>query len=96
MSAMTQRTSTDDDLRERPWSPRAASEHFDQEVGGELLGRYLLGYEQLAESTIRTYGTKKQKADFSSGHRKPSVEEEVEGTAPIGRLGGQHHPSKRK
>ncbi|HEX8795225.1 MAG TPA: DNA methyltransferase [Polyangiaceae bacterium] len=35
----------------------------------------LYGYEKLAESTLKTFGTKKQRADFSSGHRKPSVEE---------------------
>jgi site-specific DNA-methyltransferase (adenine-specific) len=35
----------------------------------------LYGYETLAESTLKTFGTKKQKADFASGHRKPSVEE---------------------
>jgi len=34
----------------------------------------LYGYEKLADSTLKTFGTKKQKADFSSGHRKPSVE----------------------
>jgi site-specific DNA-methyltransferase (adenine-specific) len=35
----------------------------------------LYGYERLADSTLKTFGTKKQKADFTSGHRKPSVEE---------------------
>jgi site-specific DNA-methyltransferase (adenine-specific) len=35
----------------------------------------LFGYEKLAESTLKTFGTKKQRADFSSGHRKPGVEE---------------------
>ncbi len=35
----------------------------------------LFGYEKLAESTLKTFGTRKQRADFSSGHRKPSVEE---------------------
>ena len=34
----------------------------------------LYGYEDLAKSTLQTFGRKKQKADFSSGHRKPSVE----------------------
>ncbi len=34
----------------------------------------LYGYEKLADSTRKTFGTKKQRADFSSGHRKPSVE----------------------
>ena len=36
----------------------------------------LHGYESLAPSTLETYGTKRQRADFSSGHRKPSVDEE--------------------
>ncbi len=35
----------------------------------------LFGYEKLAESTLKTFGTRKQRADFSSGHRKPGVEE---------------------
>jgi adenine specific DNA methylase Mod len=35
----------------------------------------LYGYERLAESTLKTFGTKKQRADFSSGHRKPGVED---------------------
>lgn len=40
----------------------------------------LYGYEQLAESTLKAFGTKKQRADFSSGHRKPStVDEETQG-----------------
>jgi DNA modification methylase len=40
----------------------------------------LYGYETLAASTLKTFGTKKQRADFSSGHRKPSVEDvETEG-----------------
>jgi site-specific DNA-methyltransferase (adenine-specific) len=34
----------------------------------------LYGYERLADSTLKTFGTKKQRADFSSGHRKPGVE----------------------
>jgi len=40
----------------------------------------LYGYEELAESTKKTFGTKKQKANFSAGHRKPGVvEEETQG-----------------
>jgi site-specific DNA-methyltransferase (adenine-specific) len=35
----------------------------------------LYGYERLAESTLKTFGTKKQRADFSSGRRKPGVEQ---------------------
>jgi DNA modification methylase len=34
----------------------------------------LYGYEKLAASTLKTFGTKRQRADFSSGHRKPGVE----------------------
>jgi hypothetical protein len=41
----------------------------------------LYGYEKLADSTLKTFGTKKQKADFASGHRKPSVED-VETAGP--------------
>jgi site-specific DNA-methyltransferase (adenine-specific) len=36
----------------------------------------LYGYERLADSTLKTFGTKRQRADFSSGHRKPSVEDQ--------------------
>jgi DNA modification methylase len=40
----------------------------------------LYGYEKLAESTRKTFGTRKQRADFSSGRRKPGVEDvETEG-----------------
>jgi DNA modification methylase len=43
----------------------------------------LYGYEQLAESTLRTFGTKKQRADFSSGHRKPGLEDEDSKGPPL-------------
>lgn len=33
-------------------------------------------YEELAPSTLKTWGTKKQVADFSEGHRKPSQTED--------------------
>jgi len=36
----------------------------------------LYGYEELAESTKKTFGTKKQRADFSTGHRKPGLSDE--------------------
>jgi site-specific DNA-methyltransferase (adenine-specific) len=42
--------------------------------GGEHTFNTLYGYETLADSTLRTFGTKKQRADFSSGRRKPGVE----------------------
>ncbi|MBK8256668.1 MAG: site-specific DNA-methyltransferase [Polyangiaceae bacterium] len=40
---------------------------------GEHSFQTLYGYESLAPSTLKTFGTKKQLADFSSGHRKPST-----------------------
>lgn len=48
---------------------------YARSPGGEHKFRTLYGYERLAESTLKTFGTRKQRADFSSGHRKPSVEE---------------------
>jgi DNA modification methylase len=36
----------------------------------------LYGYESLAASTLKTFGTRKQRADFSSGRRKPGVEDQ--------------------
>lgn len=39
-------------------------------------------HEPLAASTVKTFGTRKQRADFSAGHRKPGqVEEESPGVA---------------
>jgi site-specific DNA-methyltransferase (adenine-specific) len=47
---------------------------------GEHTFHTLYGYERLAASTLEAFGTKKQRADFSSGHRKPGVEDaETEG-----------------
>jgi site-specific DNA-methyltransferase (adenine-specific) len=43
--------------------------------GNQQTFNVLYGYEKLADSTLKTFGTKKQRADFTSGHRKPSVEE---------------------
>jgi DNA modification methylase len=43
--------------------------------GNQQTFNVLYGYERLADSTLKTFGTKRQKADFASGHRKPSVEE---------------------
>jgi DNA modification methylase len=40
-------------------------------------------YEELAQSTIETWGTKKQIADFSQGHRKPSQTDEDSSGAPM-------------
>lgn len=53
---------------------------YSRSATGEHKFRALYGYEGLAESTLKTFGTKKQRADFSSGHRKPSVvNEETQG-----------------
>lgn len=49
----------------------------------EMTFHTLYGYEDLAESTKKTFGTKKQRADFSSGHRKPSVEDEASLGPPL-------------
>ena len=50
-------------------------------AGNRQTFNVLYGYEKLADSTLKTFGTKKQKADFASGHRKPSVED-VETAGP--------------
>src|SRR6202034_3596153 len=51
-------------------------------TGNEHTFNTLYGYEKLAESTLKTFGKKKQRADFSSGHRKPGVEEGQESAGP--------------
>lgn len=43
----------------------------------------LYGYEELAASTKRTFGTRRQVADFSSGHRKPGKKDEVSPGPPL-------------
>ena len=43
----------------------------------------LYGYETLAASTLKTFGTKRQRADFSSGHRKPGVDEAETSGPPL-------------
>jgi site-specific DNA-methyltransferase (adenine-specific) len=43
----------------------------------------LYGYEELAASTKKTFGTRKQRADFSSGHRKPGLAEEETAGPPL-------------
>ena len=47
---------------------------YSRDPEAERTFHVLYGYEKLAESTLQRFGTKKQKADFSSGHRKPSTE----------------------
>jgi site-specific DNA-methyltransferase (adenine-specific) len=43
----------------------------------------LYGYEGLAASTRKTFGTKRQRADFSSGHRKPGQTDEESPGPPL-------------
>ena len=43
----------------------------------------LYGLEQLAPSTLESFGTRRQVADFSSGHRKPSTSRERSPGPPL-------------
>lgn len=53
---------------------------YTRSSGAEHTFHTLYGYEELAASTKKTFGTRKQRADFSSGHRKPGLaEEETQG-----------------
>jgi site-specific DNA-methyltransferase (adenine-specific) len=51
--------------------------------GAEHTFHTLYGYEKLADSTLKTFGTRKQRADFSSGHRKPGVEDKETQGPPL-------------
>jgi DNA modification methylase len=51
--------------------------------GAEHTFHTLYGYEKLADSTLKTFGTKKQRADFSSGRRKPGVEDKETQGPPL-------------
>jgi len=57
--------------------------YYSKSDRGEHAFEALYGYEKLAESTRKTFGTKKQLADFSSGHRKPSTTEEETAGPPL-------------
>ncbi|HSN99610.1 MAG TPA: site-specific DNA-methyltransferase [Candidatus Nanopelagicales bacterium] len=48
---------------------------YTRSPAGEHKFHTLYGYERLAESTLKAFGTRKQRADFSAGHRKPGVEQ---------------------
>jgi site-specific DNA-methyltransferase (adenine-specific) len=53
---------------------------YTAKAGGTHTFHRRYGYEKLADSTLKAFGTRKQRADFSSGHRKPGVEDgETEG-----------------
>ncbi len=69
--------------RYRRWPARAARFQRMHDVllfytaapGSAHTFHTLYGYEKLAASTLKTFGRRKQRADFSSGHRKPGVED---------------------
>ena len=50
---------------------------------GESVGAFNQLYEELAPSTVETWGTKAQVADFSSGRRKPGQTEDESPGAPM-------------
>ncbi len=56
---------------------------YTREPSNEHTFHTLYGYEDLAESTKKTFGTRKQKADFSAGHRKPGVSDEETKGPPL-------------
>ncbi|MBV9946368.1 MAG: site-specific DNA-methyltransferase, partial [Myxococcales bacterium] len=47
--------------------------YYSARPGNQHTWNTLYGYERLAPSTLKTFGTRKQQADFSSGRRKPGV-----------------------
>ncbi|UQA54590.1 DNA-methyltransferase [Polyangium aurulentum] len=56
---------------------------YTRASAGDHTFHTLYGYEELAASTKKTFGTKKQRADFSSGHRKPGLAEEETAGPPL-------------
>lgn len=77
--------------RYRRWPTRARQHQkmhdvllfYSKEDDGNHVFHTLYGYEKLAESTLKTFGTKKQVADFSSGHRKPGQLDEESAGPPM-------------
>lgn len=56
---------------------------YSKSPGGAHCFQTLYGFEKLAPSTQKTFGTRKQVADFSSGHRKPGLREEQSPGPPL-------------
>ncbi|MRG92179.1 DNA-methyltransferase [Polyangium spumosum] len=56
---------------------------YTREPGNEHTFHALYGYEELAASTKKTFGTKKQRADFSAGHRRPGISDEETKGPPL-------------
>ena len=50
--------------------------YYAKSERGDHTFETLYGYEKLADSTLKTFGTKRQLADFSSGRRKPGITDE--------------------
>ncbi|MBI4702033.1 MAG: site-specific DNA-methyltransferase [Deltaproteobacteria bacterium] len=46
---------------------------YSKSAGGEHTFHALYGYECLADSTLRSFGTSRQRADFSCGRRRPAT-----------------------
>lgn len=57
--------------------------YYTKSDGGQHVFHTLYGYEELAASTRKTFGTKRQVADFASGHRKPSTTNEESAGPPL-------------
>lgn len=56
---------------------------YSKSPSGSHYWRTLYGYEELAASTQKTFGKKRQVADFSSGHRKPNTLDEESPGPPL-------------
>jgi site-specific DNA-methyltransferase (adenine-specific) len=56
---------------------------YTKSPGGGHCFNTLYGYEELAASTKKTFGTRRQVADFSSGHRKPGKKDEESPGPPL-------------
>ena len=56
---------------------------YSKSPSGSHYWRTLYGYEELAASTQKTFGKKRQVADFSSGRRKPSQTDDESLGAPL-------------
>lgn len=57
--------------------------YYSKSDDGKHTFHTLYGYERLAESTQKTFGTKKQIANFASGHRKPGTLDEETAGPPL-------------
>ena len=56
---------------------------YTRSASGNHTFHTLHGYEELSESTKKTFGTRKQRADFSNGHRRPGVADEETPGPPL-------------